>query len=108
MGWASAGQIFDRVAQGFIDAKAPPEIAAPVLKDLIDVLTDMDWDTVSESREEFIRHPWIEDVFFEAEGDPEVCESFTPASYPKGKVKACEECGWSKRIHKMHPEGLNQ
>ena len=106
MGWSSAGPIFDCVAQGFIDGKVAPEIAKPVLVKLIDTLTDMDWDTSSESRYEFLAVPWIEDVFFDAEGDPDVCQKFAPAGYPRGKVKACEECGWSKRIHQLNPGGL--
>lgn len=105
MGWASAGTIFDSVAQGFIDGKVDPEIAKPILVKLIDTLTDMDWDTVNESRDEFIKYPWIEDIFFETERDPEVCDKFIPSG--RGRVKMCEWCGWSKRIHQMHPGGLN-
>jgi hypothetical protein len=105
MGWASAGEIFDSVAQGFIDGKVDQEIAKPVLAKLMGTLTDMDWDTESESRDEFQAVPWIEDVFFEAESDPDVCSTFTPRSWGKGRIKGCEECGWSRRIHKANPGG---
>ena len=99
MGWASAGSIFDRVAQGLIDGKVAPEIAKPVLVDLIGALTDMDWDTTSESRDEFMKYPMVEDAFFEADSDPEVCEKYTPSTWQRGRIKGCDECGWSRRIH---------
>ena len=100
MGWASAGGIFDPVAQGFIDGKVDPSIAKPILAKLIGALEEMDWDTQSESRDAFIDQPMIEDVFFEADSDPHVCGQFSKSSWSRG----CEECGWSKRIHKKHGE----
>ena len=49
MGWASAGDIFDSVAQGLIEANASNTLKRRVLGALIDKLTMDDWDTQYES-----------------------------------------------------------
>lgn len=53
MGWASAGAIFDPVAQAMIELGAPDEMKIRVLGDLIGALQDGDWDTEGESLDEF-------------------------------------------------------
>lgn len=63
MGWASAGAIFDPVAKAMVELKAPDEMKTRVLSDLIGALQDGDWDTESESLDQF-------------EGDPAIVEAF--------------------------------
>jgi hypothetical protein len=53
MGWASAGDIFDPVAQALIDLNADEETKRRVLGPLIDKLQDGDWDTEYVSLEQF-------------------------------------------------------
>ncbi len=53
MGWASAGDIFDPVAQALIDLGADRGTKRRVLGTLIDKLRDGDWDTCDESLQEF-------------------------------------------------------
>lgn len=53
MGWASAGGIFNPVAQALLDLGADRETKRRVLGTLISKLQDGDWDTESESLEEF-------------------------------------------------------
>jgi hypothetical protein len=65
MGWASAGPIFDSVAQGLIDAGASEEIKRRVLGDLIGTLQGEDWDTEDESLEAFRGDQVIVDLFAE-------------------------------------------
>lgn len=65
MGWASAGRIFDPVAQGLIDAGASEEIKRRVLGTLIGTLQGEDWDTEDESLEEFRGDPVIVELFAE-------------------------------------------
>ena len=65
MGWASAGAIFDPVAQGLIDAGASEEIKRRVLGPLIRTLQGEDWDTEYESLEEFKDDPVIVELFAE-------------------------------------------
>lgn len=53
MGWASAGEIFDPVAQALIDLGASRDVKRKVLGTLIDKLRDGDWDTCDESLAQF-------------------------------------------------------
>jgi hypothetical protein len=63
MGWSSANQIFDPVAQALIDTGATPEVKRKVLGDLIGGLQDGDWDTEDESLERFRKDPAIVAAF---------------------------------------------
>lgn len=63
MGWASAGQIFNPVAQALIDAGASDELKTTVLAKLINQLQDGDWDTEHESLDEFKHDPAIVAAF---------------------------------------------
>ncbi len=65
MGWASAGDIFDLVADGLIAANASDEIKRGVLGDLIGALQDEDWDTENESLARYVNDPVIVEVFRE-------------------------------------------
>lgn len=75
MGWASAGSIFNPIAQSLIDLGAPAEMKLKLLTDLIGRLQAEDWDTEDESLHRFADHPAIvaafaaNGVFFESEGD---------------------------------------
>lgn len=68
MGWGSAGQIFDDVAQGLIEAGASDEILDKVCYRLAKSLTDQDWDTVDESIDEFRGHPVVQNALRRANG----------------------------------------
>lgn len=63
MGWASAGSIFDPVAQALITAGATDDMKTTVLADLIRSLQDGDWDTESESLDQFKHDPAIVEAF---------------------------------------------
>lgn len=63
MGWASAGSIFDPVAQALIDAGATDELKTTVLGKLIKQLQNGDWDTEGESLDEFADDPAIVAAF---------------------------------------------
>ena len=63
MGWASAGEIFDDVANGLIEVGASDEIKERVLGKLADSLSGQDWDTQDESLEEFADDPVIVKLF---------------------------------------------
>ncbi len=65
MGWASASNIFDRVAQALVDLNADDDTKKRVLGPLIDELTDGDWDTCDESAERFADDPIIVELFAE-------------------------------------------
>lgn len=65
MGWASAGEIFDPVAQALIDLGADEQTKRRVLGTLIDKLQDGDWDTEDESLAEFADDPVIVALFAE-------------------------------------------
>lgn len=65
MGWASAAEIFDPVAQGLIDAGASEEIKRRVLGPLIGKLLAEDWDTADYSLELFSGDPVIVAAFAE-------------------------------------------
>ena len=63
MGWASAGEIFDKVADGLIAAHASDEIKISVLCDLIGFLQEGDWDTEYESLDKYTDDPVIVEAF---------------------------------------------
>jgi hypothetical protein len=63
MGWASAGNIFDPVAQVLIDCGAPDDLKTRALGKLIDTLRDGDWDTCEESLEGFEHDPAVVQAF---------------------------------------------
>lgn len=63
MGWNSARDIFDPIAQALIDAGAPDEMKTRVLGELIGNLQDEDWDTEGESLELFRNDPAIVEAF---------------------------------------------
>ena len=65
MGWASAGAIFDPVAQALIDLNASDDVKRGVLGPLIDRLTAEDWDTCDESADAFADDPVIVELFGE-------------------------------------------
>lgn len=65
MGWASAGEIFDPIARALVELDAPEETKRRVLGPLIDKLRNDDWDTESESLEEFRDDPVIVAIFRE-------------------------------------------
>jgi hypothetical protein len=63
MGWASAGDIFDPVAQALIDLRADDATKLRVLGTLIDKLRDGDWDTEDESLQQFRNDPAVTEAF---------------------------------------------
>jgi hypothetical protein len=65
MGWASAGAIFDPVAQALVDLDADEHTKRKVLGPLIDALQDGDWDTEDESLEQFRDDPVIVSLFYQ-------------------------------------------
>jgi hypothetical protein len=70
MGWASGGEIFDRVADGLIAAKASEAVKRRVLTDLIILLQNGDWDTEDESLDRFRNDPVIVEIFRERGIEP--------------------------------------
>lgn len=75
MGWASAGDIFDPIAQTLIDLQAPEGLTEILLTDLIARLRSEDWDTCDESLDHFRHFPVIvlafaaNDIFLDEEED---------------------------------------
>jgi hypothetical protein len=65
MGWASASEIFDPVAQALIDLGANPATKRRVLGTLLDKLRDADWDTWDYSLNQFRHDPTIVAIFYE-------------------------------------------
>lgn len=63
MGWASAGNIFEPVAEALIDLDAPYTTITGVLIPLIKVLLRDDWDTEEESLRMFQDHDAVVDAF---------------------------------------------
>lgn len=63
MGWASAGAIFDPIAQALIDHGANDELKLLVCDKLIGVLQEGDWDTEGESLDQFADDPVIVEAF---------------------------------------------
>lgn len=96
MGWASAAEIFDPVAQGLLDAKASGEIKRRVLGPLIGKLLGEDWDTADYSLEQFRGDPVIVEVFAEhgitlASGTKE--ESCRGFRWIGQSFASCDGCG---------------
>jgi hypothetical protein len=65
MGWASAGGIFDPIAEALIELKASEKVKRRVLGPLIGRLQAEDWDTEYESLAQFRDDPVIVDLFRE-------------------------------------------
>ena len=63
MGWASGTAVFDPVVEAILEMEAPLHEKKQVIKTLIDVLENMDWDTQCES--EFFEVPLIKSIFLE-------------------------------------------
>lgn len=63
MGWASAGAIFDPIAQALIDHGANDELKLLVCDKLIEVLQEGDWDTEGESLDQFADDQVIVEAF---------------------------------------------
>lgn len=63
MGWNSANQIFDPVAQALVDHHVPDDVVTTVCTALIRELQNNDWDTEDESLEQFADHPAIVAAF---------------------------------------------
>jgi hypothetical protein len=63
MGWASAGAIFNPIAQALINLGAPDEMKREILGKLIGVLQGEDWDTEEESLDRFADDPVIVQAF---------------------------------------------
>lgn len=63
MGWASAGAIFDPIAQALIDHGASDELKLLICDKLIGVLQEGDWDTEGESLWQFEDDPVIVQAF---------------------------------------------
>lgn len=104
MGWNSAGEIFDPVAQALIDAGASASLKRAVLTVLIDKLRDQDWDTEDESLSEFSRDPAIVSAFYTAwdgivlDGcDIEGCMTYDADAVEW--VLECSQCGPLDRRH---------
>jgi len=71
MGWCSATEIFDDVAEVVIDnAAIPEEQRIAVLAKLYTALTDEDWDCQNDSK--FYDHPIFIAAEERAEGSPRV------------------------------------
>jgi len=62
MGWASGVEIFDVVAGALLDDKKEIN-KKEVLKSLINVLEDGDWDTQNDS--DYYDHPLVQEIFKE-------------------------------------------
>jgi len=77
MGWASAGAIFDPVAQALIDAGASDDLKTTVLAKLIGQLQEGDWDTEDESLDKFKDDPAIV-AAFRQNGVVVLCDRETP------------------------------
>lgn len=65
MGWASAGEHFDVVADALIDCGAPDDIKIKVCSALIKSLHSGDWDTDGESLGQYADDPAIVQAFRE-------------------------------------------
>lgn len=59
MGYASGGAIFDRTAHALVASGADDRIITEVCAALAEALTDMDWDTLDESVDEFLGQPAV-------------------------------------------------
>lgn len=63
MGWSSANDIFDGVAEKLLEFNGKTTAVVPVLEELIARLQDNDWDTEDESLERFKDHPEVVEAF---------------------------------------------
>jgi hypothetical protein len=89
MGWASAGQIFDPVAQALVDADAPDETITTVCAALIRQLMEGDWDTLDESIGVFGDQPAVMAAFAKEAPD------WMPDDYePAALHPAAEAAAW--------------
>lgn len=79
MGWASASEIFNPVAQALIDLNASPAVKRRVLGTLLSKLRAEDWDTSDESLQAFRHDPTIVQIFYEE--DP-----ITLGDWPEGQL----------------------
>ncbi len=97
MGWASAGGIFDPMAQALIDLKASVEMKRTLLVKLIRVLRDGNWDTEDESLGMFRHDPTVVSAFYTALGGYELegkCEGRIDYDEDNGNwVVECRRCG---------------
>lgn len=59
MGFASGGEVFNKVADKLLEIKAPDDVVIEVIAALTDGLTDLDWDTLDESVSEYLGSPAI-------------------------------------------------
>jgi len=59
MGWASGGDIFDKVTHALIDSNATNKVLDHVCYELATALRDGDWDTIDESVDEFRDNPAV-------------------------------------------------
>jgi len=93
MGWASAGSIFDPIAQALIDERASVELKRKVLVKLIEVLRDGDWDTEDKSLSQFRHDPAIVSAFYTAVDGREL-EEYGRIGYDNGNWEVeCRRCG---------------
>lgn len=69
MGWASGGEIFDRVTRKLVELRAPDRVLTAVCVELIDALREGDWDTLDESIEEFKENRAVMTAFRQAAPD---------------------------------------
>lgn len=98
MGWASASDIFDPIAEALIELDAAPEIKRRVLGPLISKLRNGDWDTWEESLNEFGDDPVIVSIFYERTGGRELYNDGAEGvlDYEESSnewVMRCEACG---------------
>lgn len=63
MGWNSADEIFNPVAESLIKYDVPDAVITGVLSVLIKALQDNDWDTEDESLHEYKNDPAIVEAF---------------------------------------------
>lgn len=70
MGWCSGTEIFDKVV-GILLEKEPLDKKG-LIKEMITLLEDADWDCQSDS--DYINHPLVREAFIEV--DPEWAEYF--------------------------------
>lgn len=81
MGWNSAGDIFETVADSLLSAGAYGSTIERVCGDLIDHLSAQDWDTQGESLSRYVSHGhhnagYIVTAFVKAGHEPEWCDSY--------------------------------
>lgn len=87
MGWASAGDIFDPVAQALIDLGASEEIKRRVLGELIERLQDGDWDTEGESLGRFRNDLVIVELFYARNVGGRIETTHPSHWFPEGRIQ---------------------